>query len=114
MTNVSCRKCGREVASGARWCPDCGTILGESVKCRSCGSDIPTIPGKGCPHCGADRLNAYGPYGLGGLLFFALFCILSISLFGYYSCQDAQERKQRQEKWDREHQEWRKNHGSGP
>jgi hypothetical protein len=108
---TSCKKCGRQLAASARWCPDCGTPLGRTVRCRSCGNEIP-VYGRGCHHCGARGAAAYGPITylifLGGVLIILLF----VGLFAYFSNRSMERQKQELERqMERDHQEWRKQHG---
>lgn len=47
---MTCRSCGTQLVSGARFCASCGTPVGSS--CASCGSELPT-DARFCPSCGA-------------------------------------------------------------
>src|SRR5438105_4573957 len=114
MATTSCKKCGRELASSARWCPDCGTPLGRTVRCRSCGNEI-SIFGKGCHHCGALGAAAYGP--ITYVIFFGILLVmlLIVGLFWFFSNRDIEQKKQQMDREfqqrEREQQEWRKKHG---
>jgi hypothetical protein len=81
-----CKTCGREVAAGARWCPDCGTPQGRTARCRSCGNEFPYNLGK-CHRCGAVGAAAYGPKYTVSLMLGVLVIILifaGLCLFGWY------------------------------
>jgi hypothetical protein len=92
-----CRKCGREVGVGARWCPDCGSALGRTVRCHSCGNQFPSSLGK-CPRCGAVGAAAYGrKYTLAlvvGILVLIL-VFVGLCLFGWYQYTRTAEDQQR-------------------
>lgn len=50
-----CPKCQAET-KGAKFCPECGTKLGEEGVCASCSAEI--APGsKFCPECGAQQVG---------------------------------------------------------
>jgi hypothetical protein len=114
MAVTTCKKCGRELGSAARWCPDCGTPLGRSVRCRSCGNDI-SVYGKGCPHCGALGAAAYGP--ITYVVFFSILLVmlLIVAAVWFFSHrwveQENQKMDQEFQQRQRENQEWRKQHG---
>jgi RNA polymerase subunit RPABC4/transcription elongation factor Spt4 len=48
---VKCGKCGSEVPSDSKFCPECGQQLKGSKKCPKCGRESP-INAKFCPECG--------------------------------------------------------------
>jgi hypothetical protein len=123
MATTCCKKCGRELATSARWCPDCGTPLGGTVRCRSCGNEI-SIHGRGCRHCGARGAAAYGPrsyvifFGI-GLVILLIFGL--IMFFIHWNIEqtkrDFEQQQQQDQEWqqrEREQQEWRKKHGFEP
>lgn len=88
MATTCCKKCGRKLATTAQWCPDCGTPLGRTVRCRSCGNEIPggwNLGGQfACHHCGATGPAAYGYFGLWIFLGGVLVLILIFGLFYYF------------------------------
>jgi membrane protease subunit (stomatin/prohibitin family) len=47
----SCPKCGKPLPVNSKFCPECGTKLGEKVFCKKCGKEIPT-GAQFCPECG--------------------------------------------------------------
>lgn len=50
-----CGKCGAEVSEKDKFCPNCGTEIGESggYVCSECGGDV-SLDDKKCPKCGKD------------------------------------------------------------
>jgi double zinc ribbon protein len=114
MAAVSCKKCGRELASSARWCPDCGTPLGKTVRCRSCGKEI-SVFGKGCHHCGARGAAAYGPISYAIFVGFILVALLIVGLVYSFNNRELEQQQQQMEQdrqqREREQQEWRKQNG---
>ncbi len=114
MAVTSCKKCGRELAPSARWCPDCGTPLGRTVRCRSCGNEI-SVYGRGCHHCGARGAAAYGPITHVIFAGIVLLILLVMGLVFYFSNRSFEEERrqmeQKHQQIEREQQEWRKQHG---
>lgn len=52
--NLYCSECGREIANGAKYCPDCGTP--QPIICPEC--DVSLSEGTNyCPHCGFSLEN---------------------------------------------------------
>lgn len=52
---VKCSKCGADVKSGAKFCPECGNkmaVAGKTKFCPECGAKI-SARAKFCPECGA-------------------------------------------------------------
>lgn len=47
--SAPCPKCGAKVRTGAKFCPDCGQVMGQ--KCSKCGA-IVNGGAKFCPECG--------------------------------------------------------------
>lgn len=47
----NCHKCGKPVPGDAKFCPECGAKLEESLLCPECGKNIPP-DAKFCPNCG--------------------------------------------------------------
>ncbi|MCX6053761.1 MAG: zinc ribbon domain-containing protein [Chloroflexi bacterium] len=51
QTGLFCTRCTAQLASGAKFCHQCGAVVEVSTNCASCGSKLP--PGaKFCPQCG--------------------------------------------------------------
>jgi membrane protease subunit (stomatin/prohibitin family) len=51
---VICPKCGSKVPATSKFCPECGTTLGQAtgtMNCPNCGKSIPA-GSKFCPECG--------------------------------------------------------------
>lgn len=113
-----CSKCGREMGAGARWCPDCGTPRGRTVRCRACGHEFPSNLGQ-CHRCGAVGAAAYGPKYTVALWVGVLVLVLifgGLCLFGWYQHSKnvaEQERRFEEQKHrqEQEQQQWRKQHG---
>ena len=115
---ANCLKCGRELGAGSRWCPDCGTPRGRTVRCHSCGNEFPRSLGK-CHRCGAVGAAAYGPrytvsIAVGVLVIFLIF--LGVSLLGWYQHSKNIEEQHRwfeeqKLKQEQEQQQWRKQPG---
>ena len=48
---MNCTNCGKELAEGIKFCPECGTPVPKNKFCTSCGTKLE--PGaKFCPECG--------------------------------------------------------------
>ena len=47
-----CSACGAKIATGAKFCPECGAKQGGPAVCPACGKEIPA-GSKFCPECGA-------------------------------------------------------------
>ncbi len=47
-----CRTCQSEAAPHWQFCANCGTRL--STACPGCGSALPPLGARYCPHCGLD------------------------------------------------------------
>jgi len=47
----TCVNCGAVLMPGAKFCPECGTKVSVSTKCPQCGADVPAGI-KFCPECG--------------------------------------------------------------
>jgi hypothetical protein len=118
MAVNSCKQCGREVASSARWCPDCGTPLGKTVRCRSCGNEI-SIWSKACHRCGAAGAAAFGPITyvmfIGGVLI--LLSIFGVVAYFFHKqhekdVKEMHEQHQRNiQQMEQQQKEWQKKHG---
>ncbi len=109
-----CTACGRELGPGARWCPDCGTPRGRTVRCHSCGNEFPRNLGK-CHRCGATGAAAYGPKYTWGAVIAVLVLMLAfvgLCLFGWYQhTRQVEEQKHWFEELKRENESWRRQHG---
>lgn len=46
-----CPGCGKEVATNAKFCPECGTKMPENKFCSHCGAKV-DANAKFCPECG--------------------------------------------------------------
>jgi len=51
VTGVACKSCGAKLASGAKFCPECGTSTVVKKSCGGCGAQIEGSP-RFCPECG--------------------------------------------------------------
>lgn len=51
-----CANCGTELDEGAKFCPECGTPVSQSLKCHACGAELES-GAKFCPECGAKQEN---------------------------------------------------------
>lgn len=51
---ASCSKCGAALASGAKFCADCGTRVEQKRFCIECGGEL-ADKAKFCPGCGAKQ-----------------------------------------------------------
>jgi len=51
---ATCSKCGNVVSPGAKFCHECGTVIGNGKICVKCGADVPT-DSKFCPECGEQQ-----------------------------------------------------------
>ena len=52
-----CVKCGHELASDAKFCPECGTAQPVAKFCSNCGAKV-EAGAKFCPECGAKIVQA--------------------------------------------------------
>ena len=82
---ILCKRCGRELTAAVKWCPDCGTPVGQTVPCRACGKEIARWQwGRGCHHCGAGSLAAYGPIVILPPFLFLLVGLVIMALIWYF------------------------------
>ena len=51
---IRCVQCGHELASGVKFCPECGAT--QQIKCPGCGASL-AAAAKFCGECGA-KINA--------------------------------------------------------
>lgn len=49
---MNCSNCGKELAEGIKFCPECGTQVPKNKFCTSCGTKLEPSA-KFCPECGA-------------------------------------------------------------
>ena len=53
QNTIKCSKCGADIDSNLKFCPECGNKLGNY--CKKCGAKL--IPGKKfCPECGTSQI----------------------------------------------------------
>lgn len=56
-TTVKCTTCGKEMAKGLKFCPECGSkaasapVANDTIKCNACGAMVKSTA-KFCPECG--------------------------------------------------------------
>ncbi len=53
-SNIICANCGKEVAAGYKFCPNCGQAMATEKNCISCNKMIP-VDFDFCPHCGVSQ-----------------------------------------------------------
>ena len=111
MPTAPCQKCGQEIGAGARWCPNCGTPRGRTVRCHSCGNQFPSNLGE-CHRCGAVGAAAYGRKHtdsvIVGVLVIVLIFVGILGLFAWNQHSKNTNQQQQRRNQEQEQQQWRK------